>query len=142
VLAAMAQEHERAAGAWQGEWGALLELLGLAGSAAASLRETLANLELDPNRMRVNIDPHVMAESVVTALGGGAAAQNLVEQAANASLRERRPFRDVLLEQPEVAAELGDAGLGRALDPMRYLGVADQLIDRALEAFGYVRDDV
>ena len=36
ILAAMVQEHERAAGAWQSEWEPLLELLRLAGSAAAT----------------------------------------------------------------------------------------------------------
>ena len=35
ALAAMEQEHERAAGAWQAEWGTLTELLTLTGSAAA-----------------------------------------------------------------------------------------------------------
>ena len=35
LLAAMEQEHERAAGAWQAEWGTLSELLALTGSAAA-----------------------------------------------------------------------------------------------------------
>jgi len=35
MLAAMEQEYERAAGAWQAEWGTLSELLRLTGSAAA-----------------------------------------------------------------------------------------------------------
>jgi 3-carboxy-cis,cis-muconate cycloisomerase len=42
VLAAMAQEHERAAGAWQAEWEPLREALALTGGAAAALRESLA----------------------------------------------------------------------------------------------------
>ena len=35
MLVNMEQEHERAAGAWQAEWGTLSELLALTGSAAA-----------------------------------------------------------------------------------------------------------
>jgi 3-carboxy-cis,cis-muconate cycloisomerase len=57
VLASMgAQEHERAAGAWQGEWVPLLELMALAGSAATSLKQTLSTLEVDEKRMRRNLD--------------------------------------------------------------------------------------
>jgi 3-carboxy-cis,cis-muconate cycloisomerase len=57
ILSAMVQEHERAAGAWQGEWEALIELLGLTGSAATSLREALAMLEIDADRMTANLAP-------------------------------------------------------------------------------------
>jgi 3-carboxy-cis,cis-muconate cycloisomerase len=55
ALAAMEQEHERAAGAWQSEWGTYTELLGLTGSAAAWTRELLENLTVDPERMRANL---------------------------------------------------------------------------------------
>ena len=61
VLAAMEQEHERAAGAWQAEWGVHLELLELVGSAAAWSRELLENLVIDPARMRANLDLLVAA---------------------------------------------------------------------------------
>ena len=56
VLACMEQEHERAAGAWQAEWGTYAELLGLTGSAVAWCRELLESLEIDPERMRENLE--------------------------------------------------------------------------------------
>ena len=43
LFATMAQEHERAAGGWQAEWGALRELLVLCGSATAWVRELLTH---------------------------------------------------------------------------------------------------
>ena len=55
VLAAMEQEHERAAGAWQAEWGVHTELLALAGSATAWARELLEHLQVDPGRMAENL---------------------------------------------------------------------------------------
>jgi 3-carboxy-cis,cis-muconate cycloisomerase len=135
VLVSMAaQEHERAAGAWQGEWGPLMELLALTGSAATALRETLPMLEVNAGRMRENLDPLVMAESVVAALGSGAEAQSLVQDAAQRSLAESRSLRDILLESPELRSRLAPDELDRALDPQRYVGVAEQLIDRALAA--------
>jgi 3-carboxy-cis,cis-muconate cycloisomerase len=136
----MAQEHERAAGAWQSEWGTLIELLALTGGAAASLSELLGGLEVDVARMRANLDTIgdlVMTESVATALGerfGRSAAQQIVQEAATRSVSEGRALREELLERPEVAGALGPAGLDRALDPERYLGVSGELIDRALAA--------
>ena len=52
MFAAMEQEHERAAGAWQAEWGTLTDLLRLVGSAAAWARDLLEHLEVDADAMR------------------------------------------------------------------------------------------
>ncbi len=54
MLAAMAQEHERAAGGWQAEWGTLTDLLTLVASAAAWSAELIGGLEVDVVRMREN----------------------------------------------------------------------------------------
>ncbi len=140
MLAAMMQEHERGAGAWQAEWETLPELLRLTGSAAAILSELLDGLEVDPEKMTGDMSltgALVMSESVAAALApalGRADAQGLVEQAARRSVDSGQAFRDVLLELPEVADALGDAGLDAALDPAAYLGVTAELIDRALAA--------
>jgi len=55
LLAAMEQEHERAAGAWHAEWAPLRALLVHTGSAAAWLRTCLEGLQVDAERMRVNL---------------------------------------------------------------------------------------
>jgi 3-carboxy-cis,cis-muconate cycloisomerase len=55
MLASMAQEHERAAGSWQAEWGTLSDLLRLTGSAVAWTAEMLSGLEVDTERMRANL---------------------------------------------------------------------------------------
>lgn len=52
LFATMAQEHERAAGAWHSEWETLADLLRLTGSAAAWLTDSLQHLQLDPGRMQ------------------------------------------------------------------------------------------
>jgi 3-carboxy-cis,cis-muconate cycloisomerase len=52
MFAAMEQEHERAAGAWQAEWGTLTDLLRLTGSATAWGRDMLEHLEVDAGAMR------------------------------------------------------------------------------------------
>jgi 3-carboxy-cis,cis-muconate cycloisomerase len=55
ILAAMPQEHERAAGAWQAEWLPLRELLVEVGSASAWLRDCLEHLVIYPERMSANM---------------------------------------------------------------------------------------
>jgi len=146
IMASMVQEHERAAGAWQAEWEPLLELLRLAGSAATTLRELVEGLDVDAERMRANLGATgelVMSESVAAALSesiGRPAAQELVANAAARSVQEGRSFRAALADVPEVESTLGADGLDAALDPRGYLGVADQLIERALAEHARLRE--
>ncbi len=65
ALAAMEQEHERAAGAWQAEWGIHTELLGLTASAAAWGRELLEELQVDAGRMQANLAASAAADAPV-----------------------------------------------------------------------------
>jgi 3-carboxy-cis,cis-muconate cycloisomerase len=67
ILACMEQEHERAAGAWQAEWGVHGELVGLVGSASAWTRELLEQLEVDSGRMRANL--RLLAQAGVAQAG-------------------------------------------------------------------------
>jgi 3-carboxy-cis,cis-muconate cycloisomerase len=68
LLAAMAHEHERAAGAWHAEWRPLRELLIATGSAASWLRACLERLTVHAETMRANLET-----SGVTASGPDAA---------------------------------------------------------------------
>ena len=86
LFAGMEQEHQRAAGAWQAEWGTLAELLTLTGSAAAWVADLLQNLEVDPARMRANLAELAGAQSSARPkVRGGtdhlAAAAELVDRA-------------------------------------------------------------
>ncbi len=63
LMGAIPQEHERAAGAWHAEWGALSDALSLTGGAASWMRETLAGLEVDADRMRANIGDDTLSEA-------------------------------------------------------------------------------
>jgi 3-carboxy-cis,cis-muconate cycloisomerase len=79
MLALMEQEFERAAGAWQAEWGTLTDLLRLTGSAAAWARDMLEHLEVDVEAMRslAGPEPDLGASSVLIdrALGAHRAAR-------------------------------------------------------------------
>ena len=82
ALACMEQEHERAAGAWQAEWGIHAELLTLAGSAAAWARDLLEGLEVDAPRMAANLAASAVAGAP---LPDGASA--LIDRALEAHAR-------------------------------------------------------
>lgn len=90
ILGAMGQAHERSAGAWQGEWEPLIELLRLTGSAATSLREALAILDIDANRMTANLAPlrKAHAEPIAEQLGP---IEVLIERALHRHRAYRHP---------------------------------------------------
>ena len=134
LIGAVAQEHERAAGAWQAEWDALSRALALTGGAAAALREALDGLEVHPERMRANLELTgglVMTEAVAAALGRDDAKAVVGEVARRAS-ESGRQLRELLIEDSRV--ELSEDEIDRALDPSAYLGSAGEFVDRALRA--------
>ena len=57
------QEHERAAGAWHAEWHALSTLLAATGGAAAAVRRSVEQLQIDAERMRANILDETLSEA-------------------------------------------------------------------------------
>jgi 3-carboxy-cis,cis-muconate cycloisomerase len=63
LLEGLAQEHERAAGAWHAEWDALSTALAATGGAAAALRRSLEGLEVDTERMRANLSEDTLSEA-------------------------------------------------------------------------------
>jgi 3-carboxy-cis,cis-muconate cycloisomerase len=141
LLAAMPQEHERAAGSWQSEWGPLSDALALTGGAAAAMAETLGGLEVRPDRMRENLEATggvLMAESLVAALGervGRGRARDLIDAACERALDSGTPLRNQLVGDEAVRAELSEEEIDRALDPAGYLGSAGVFVDRALSRY-------
>jgi 3-carboxy-cis,cis-muconate cycloisomerase len=81
VFAAMPQEGQRSAGRWQSEWPAITDLLRLVGGAAAHTRELLADLRVDTDRMRANLDAAPRPD------GGTGVAHALVDRALHAHER-------------------------------------------------------
>jgi 3-carboxy-cis,cis-muconate cycloisomerase len=142
LQAAMAQEHERAAGgAWHAEWEALSDALALTGGAAAAMREVVEGLQVRPERMHENLDATdglLLAENVTTIAAkrlGRLEAHELVQAAARRTADDGKPFRDELLTEPDLREVLSAEEIDAALDPGRYLGSAGTFVDRALEFY-------
>jgi len=71
MLSAMPQEHERGLGNWHAEWETLPEICMLCAGALDHLTQAIEGLEVDPKRMRRNLDITqglIVAEAVSAAL--------------------------------------------------------------------------
>ena len=138
MLSAMVQEHERGLGGWHAEWETLPALCVLGAGALRQTVETIEGLELDPARMRANLEAthgQILAEAVTMALGpriGRLAAHELVEHACHHAAATRRHLGAVLAEDPAVTAHLSRADLDRLLEYRNYVGVAAALVNRVL----------
>jgi 3-carboxy-cis,cis-muconate cycloisomerase len=138
VLSAMAQEHERAAGAWHSEWQTVTELLQLVGGAVRGTRELLSRLRVDPGRMRRNLDLTgglLMAENVAVRLAGRigrSEAQDLVAEVCRTAVAAGQSLRDALLADLRIGLSVQE--IDDALDPAGYVGGAGEFVDRALAA--------
>jgi 3-carboxy-cis,cis-muconate cycloisomerase len=138
MLAAMPQEHERGLGGWQAEWETLPELVHLTAGAARHMAEMLANLKVDANRMRLNVDMTggvSLAESVSMALAkhvGKAEAHRTIQAASRRAIAEHRTLADVLSAMPEVTKYLSADDIARSLSADQYLGASAQFVRAAL----------
>jgi 3-carboxy-cis,cis-muconate cycloisomerase len=141
ILSAMAQEHERAVGGWQAEWAAVPDLFRFTASTVERARGAVGGLQVDPARMRENLDLTgglIMAESLTMALAphvGRSEAHRIVQATCDHAVKAGVHLRQAALEGAQVLAILSSEEIDRALDPSGYLGSTDAFIDRALASF-------
>jgi 3-carboxy-cis,cis-muconate cycloisomerase len=138
IFAAQIQDHERSAGPWHAEWPTLPTLLLVTSGALAAIVDIAEGLEVDVERMRLNLDEThglIMAEAVTFALAeklGKSDAHHLVEAATKRAVAEKKHLRDILTADPKVSAQLSAAAIAKLFEPMDYQGVSQALIDRQL----------
>ena len=138
MLTTMSQEHERGLGSWHAEWETLPELVRTSAGALHRMLEMITGLEVDVDRMRLNIEMTcglIFSEAVSMALAksiGKAAAHEHIEAASRKALAEKKHLREVLAGDASVTAHLSKAQLEKLFDPAGYTGAAAQFIDRVL----------
>lgn len=140
VLACQLQEHERAAGAWHAERSAIPEVFTLVGAACAHMEKALSRLAVDASRMRSNLDSTrglAMAEAVAMALSrhvGREQAQALVREAADLAVENASHLSDALARNGRIRAFLDTAEIRALTEPGSYLGEAETILERILQA--------
>ena len=105
-----------------------------------SMIRILNGLNVNEPRMLENLkrfkDP-LMSEAVMTALVNKGMprqeAHRLLQQLLSQSKAENKPFSEALAKNPTVAGYLSRDEMEAALDPRRYLGASDKLVDAAVE---------
>jgi 3-carboxy-cis,cis-muconate cycloisomerase len=138
MLDAMLADHERATGPWHAEWVALPQAFALSAGALHHTRAILEGLEVDPARMRRNLDATqgmIVAEAVMMALApavGRQAAHHLVAAACRQAVETGRHLFEVLAAHAEVTDHLAPERLRALLDPENYTGLAGAFVDRVL----------
>jgi 3-carboxy-cis,cis-muconate cycloisomerase len=119
----LAQEHERAAGAWHAEWPSLTGALTYAGGAVAAVTRALDGLEVDVDAMRRNLElTHgaVFGERITFLL---------------AERMGRREARELLSRGELDQADLPDD----AFDVEAAVATAGGVVEQALDRYGAVR---
>jgi len=140
MLSAMVQEDERGLGDWQAEWETLPEILRLTAGALHQMVTIVPHLEIDAPRMRRNLDATqglIFAEAVTMALAahlGKSAAHVLLEEASRQVRESGKHLREVLAQNPAVTERLTSEELDGLFAPENYLGVAEELVNRAIDA--------
>ncbi|UCB60431.1 MAG: adenylosuccinate lyase [Candidatus Bathyarchaeota archaeon] len=106
----------------------------------ARMVKVLANLQVDTDRMRKNVDitrGRMMAESVMTTLVRNGMnrqeAHELLRKLASKSERQNSQFKDVLSKNKQIRKYLTLQEIECALDPHQYLGTAFEQVSQMIE---------
>jgi 3-carboxy-cis,cis-muconate cycloisomerase len=142
MIAGLVQEHERSVGAWQAEWPVIAEALQATGAGLEALRDVVAELSVDPGRMRANLDATrgaIFTERVMMLAGptlGRHRAHQLLKDALALSSSKGASLADIVRSVPELAQILTEDDLRTLDDPHAYLGAAEALRQRLLSPAG------
>src|SRR6266436_2406022 len=115
---------------------AIVQACELTGDVLQRMMALFDGLQVFPDRMRENLELSgglIMAEALMLELGkqiGRQRAHDAVYAAAQASVTQRRPFREMLAEDPHVSAGLTASQVDALLDPARYTGLCRQFAER------------
>lgn len=138
MVDAMIHDLERATGPWHAEWLAIPESFILTAGALRQARFALGGLIVDGDRMRANLGISrglIVAEAVMMGLApsiGRQAAHDVVYDACRDANETGASLADALARIPAVTRHFDRATIDRLTDPANYLGVAPQMVDRAL----------
>ncbi len=125
-------EHERAAGAWHGEWLVLPQLAALAHASAAACATLADGMVFSPDRMQANLDSNggmVAAEALTAALAakiGKAAARAGVEKLCAEVRAGGGTLTDCLMASATLSAHLSPAARAAVFGHVAAINAAAQ----------------
>ncbi|KWF32810.1 3-carboxy-cis,cis-muconate cycloisomerase [Burkholderia diffusa] len=138
MVDAMIQDFERATGPWHAEWVAIPESFILSSGALHQAKFALGGLIVDAERMKHNLGISkglIVAEAAMMQMApftGRQQAHDLVYDACRTVNEKGGTLADALAALPEVTRHFDRAAIDRMTDPANYLGLAPQMVDRAI----------
>ena len=139
MVDAMIQDFERATGPWHAEWIALPESFVFTAGALHQAKFALGGLIVDVDKMRHNLGISrglIVAEAVMMGLApatGRQQAHDIVYDACRTVNEKGGTLAEALAALPSVTKHFDRAAIDRLTDPANYLGLAPQMVDRAIE---------
>ena len=139
MVDAMIQDFERATGPWHAEWIAIPQSFLLTAGALHQAKFALGGLIVDAAQMKRNLGLSkglIVAEAVMMGLApfvGRQQAHDIVYDACRSVNEQGGTLAEALAASPAVTAHLDRAAIDRLTDPANYLGLAPQMVDRAVE---------
>ncbi|WP_159918124.1 3-carboxy-cis,cis-muconate cycloisomerase [Pantoea sp. 18069] len=140
MVDAMIQDFERATGPWHAEWIAIPESFILSAGALHQAKFALGGLIVDTAQMRRNLGISrglIVAEAVMMGLApaiGRQQAHDVVYDACRTVNETGGTLAEALSALPAVTQHFDRAAIEQLTDPANYLGLAPQMVDRALQA--------
>ncbi|SAL09581.1 3-carboxy-cis,cis-muconate cycloisomerase [Caballeronia peredens] len=138
MIDAMIQDFERATGPWHAEWIAIPESFILTAGALHQAKFALGGLIVDEARMKHNLGITkglIVAEAVMMSMApytGRQQAHDIVYDACRTVNEAGGTLAEALAALPDVTKHFDRAAIDRMTDPANYLGLAPQMVDRAL----------
>ena len=139
MVDAMIHDFERATGPWHAEWVAIPESFILSAGALHQAKFALGGLIVDAARMTHNLGLSkglIVAEAVMMGLApaiGRQQAHDVVYDACRTVNEQGGTLAEALAALPAVTQHFDRAAIDRLTDPANYLGLAPQMVDRALQ---------
>ena len=142
IVESMVSEAERDWGCFLSEWEGIPRACHLLGCALAKSKYILENLIVYPEHMEKNLFLQkglMMSECVMMHLAtklGRLTSHSIVYKACMEAYQKEIPLKDVLMRTPEVEAAFTEDELDHMLNPLTYIGLAPEFVDRVEAEFG------
>ncbi|RQV18619.1 adenylosuccinate lyase family protein [Burkholderia cenocepacia] len=138
MVDAMIQDFERATGPWHAEWIAIPESFILTSGALHQAKFALGGLIVDAERMKQNLGISkglIVAEAAMMQMApftGRQQAHDIVYDACRTVNEKGGTLAEALAALPDVTRHFDRDAIERMTDPVNYLGLAPQMVDRAI----------
>ncbi|OCG24984.1 adenylosuccinate lyase [Gilliamella sp. wkB108] len=134
----MKVEHERDAMSWRAEWIALPEINLYISAQLQTALAVLKGLKVNAEQMLNNLSLQnglLLSEKVMFEIGkrlGKQTAHQLVYKSAMKAFELNKPFKQVLLNDPQLNQTFTESELDNWLDPINYLGSAPEKVEQVI----------